>query len=580
MGSMKESNSGKRSRVLVIGLDGATFDLITPWVRRGFLPNLSRFLAEGSCAELQSLYNATSPLAWSTIVTGTNPGKHGIFYFTEKTRNSYAIRYVNASFRKQKAIWKYLSDAGKRVVVVNVPMTYPPEAINGVMISGIDTPSTRSAFTYPPEIADEIRSQVGDYIIDLRLRGTRANEITILRDLHVMVDKRIDTVLHLMRNHAWDFFMAVLTATDRVQHRFWCHMDANHPRHPRDASAELRKAIFSIYRHIDTRLAELLEVAGRNTSVMIVSDHGFGPASDLVFYPNNWLRSIGMLSWKDARGNGNPVASLMKSIRRLGFRGVHQGKRVLASMASRGQKEFLLRVFPSLRDSLQGSFLSKIDWSNTRAFSDELSSVSGIYINVKGREPEGIVEPGAEYERVREEIVDELSELKSPDKDTDLVERVLKREEIYHGPFVEKAPDLLILWKDMSIRIRKSFRAALNNSHGAFGWVRGSWRASGFHRLNGVLMLRGEGIRKGTCFDGAGIADITPTLLYMLGLPVNSDMDGNVLQPAFERDYLRAHPITYREVDESPSAQDTGTEYEEEESNQVEQRLRGLGYID
>lgn len=176
---MPSKNNSDSNRVLVIGLDGATFDLITPWVQQGLLPNVSRFMAEGCHAELRSIYNATSPLAWSTIVTGYNPGKHGIFYFTEKRRDSYGIRYINASFRKQKTIWKLLSESGKRVGVVNVPMTYPPEAVNGVMISGIDTPSTHNCFTYPPELADEIQSQVGDYIIDLRLRGTRGKETTI-----------------------------------------------------------------------------------------------------------------------------------------------------------------------------------------------------------------------------------------------------------------------------------------------------------------------------------------------------------------------------------------------------------------
>ena len=181
-----------QSKLVLIGIDGATFDVMDPLLRTGRLPHLSRVVSRGCRAKLKSLIIPTSPLCWSSIVTGKNPGKHGIFHFTEKIPGRYNIGFVNARLRKGLAVWQLLSHRGKRVIVVNVPITYPPDPVSGYMVSGFDAPDEKSRYTYPLELAKDIRRWVGQYTIDLRLRNsvTRAKRSRVLHDGRLMEGKK------------------------------------------------------------------------------------------------------------------------------------------------------------------------------------------------------------------------------------------------------------------------------------------------------------------------------------------------------------------------------------------------------
>ena len=210
------------SRVLVIGIDGVTFDLIHPWAEAGDLPNLAAIARNGASGELRSTIPPNSAPAWTSFMTGMNPGKHGVYGFTRvEPREGYAIRVNSGAVRRAQTVYQLLTEQGRRSIVLNVPMTYPPDPIDGLVVTGIATPGMESQFTYPPELRDEVFRLLPDYILDVRGWGVTAvgeRRAHILEDILRMVDTRTRLALHLMRTQPWDLFTIVFTATDRAQH--------------------------------------------------------------------------------------------------------------------------------------------------------------------------------------------------------------------------------------------------------------------------------------------------------------------------------------------------------------------------
>jgi predicted AlkP superfamily phosphohydrolase/phosphomutase len=568
------------SKLLIIGLDGGTFDLIRPWVEEGKLPNISKIMNEGVHGTLKSIRYPHSALAWSSIVTGLNPGAHGIYYFTEKVPNAYGVRYINAGSRKGVTLWRWLSSHGKAVGALNVPMSYPPEEVNGFIVGGVDSPSVASEYTYPPNLARELKDNLGEYVIDLRLRGTlpslSGNAVqVVLDDLNQQIENRYQAARYLINKHPWDLFMLVFTATDRVQHGFWKYMDETHSDYSHDEAREFGNAIMEIYEHIDQKIGDLMGLVGDDTSIMIISDHGFGPGTNNAFYPNKWLSHKGLLKWKEGAFSKSGISSASVFARMLNVI-----KRSLVKRLSRREKEWILKFLPGLRAKVQSSLVfSRIDWKHTRAFSDEMTH--SIWINLKGREPEGTVEPGDDYEELREYIIKEMSQLKDPKNGHPIVDRVYRREELYHGPYVHKAPDLIIDWRDAAYRVRQSHKTSDVSSADFISCVGTDQWASGCHRLDGIFMMRGLNVRKGAKVEPASILDVMPTALYSLGVPIPSGIDGRVIEGAFEEAYQTETPVEFEDAsDGSGPEEPQDVIYSPEEAGEIEERLRGLGYIE
>jgi len=572
-----EMEGEKKSRVFVFGVDGATFDRIKPWVKEGKLPNFKRVMEEGVYGELESPFPALTPKAWSCFLTGKNAGKHGLYYYTERVPGSYKLRYVNAKARDGRTIHRILSDHGRCVGMLNVPMTFPPEQVNGFVISGIDAPSTLTDFTYPKELKAEIKKIISDYTIDLRLKGSMDNSKRdyVLEELVRMETDRAVLFKHLMKRYPWDFLMTVFIATDRVQHHFWRYMDPEHEDYNVADAQRYGDAILNIYRLADKTLGTILASLDDNDRLVIMSDHGLGRATNKVFYPNKWLAEMNLLKLKDKGQVGNFDGRLALSPRKIFFRGVRGTKRMLMKRLSPKGKEFVLQFLPKLRGRVQSFILfSKIDWSQTKAFSDEI--LDGIWINVKGREPEGIVEPGTEYEALRDSIIEELYKVKDPETGDRVIEKVYKREELYHGPHLERAPDLSVRFKDFIYRMRPSNTTIADSRQGVLGKVSYEGRTSGCHYLNGILLLWGKGFQRGVEIQDAKIVDVTPTILHTMGLSIPDDMDGRVLTEAFEN----PAPPTYVKSDGREAFQSEAEIYSNQESELIQDRLKGLGYIE
>jgi predicted AlkP superfamily phosphohydrolase/phosphomutase len=561
--SMQTAGSMTENKVFVIGLDGATWDLIEPWADAGKLPHLAEIMATGAFGKLRSTIHPLTAPAWTSFMTGKNPGQHGIFDFISLSPNSYNIRYNNALSCKSASLWKILSQADRKVISVNVPFTFPPEKVNGILISGLDTPSTKSPFTYPPDLAEEIKRHVGEYVIMAQYRnGRRAYVSEIFR----MIDNRAATVNYLMDKKPWDFFMVVFSATDVVGHTFWKYMDASHPQHVAREAAEYGDVILRVYQKMDQIIGRLLARLDDQTTLIIMSDHGFGPLYKAV-YLNKWLEQENLLK---------PVAP-SRNVSRAG----HPLKGILGrckKYTPRGMKDLAIRFFPELKAKVDSYLVaSHIDWSHTKAFSFGVHG--SIFINLAGRQPMGIVQPGREYEDVRTGIITRLSQLTDPENGVKVVERVYRREELYHGDFLHLAPDLLVEWKDYSYTGQQDYGEDIESvfqSRSKFAFS--EKEHNGSHRLDGVFMMHGGAVKRGVELQGCHIVDLAPTILHLMGMSIPEDMDGKVLTSAMADDYTAMHPIGYggaaaHDVDEVIST------YSSDEAQRIENRLKDLGYL-
>ena len=576
----------KKTRVLVIGLDGVTFDLIYPWVEEGKLPNFKRFMNEGVCGTLTSVIRPASPQAWSSFITGKNPGKHRINYFIQRVENSYGIRFINAKTRVGESIWGILSRHGKRVGVINVPITYPPEKVNGFMISGMDSPGVNSKFTYPAGLYSEIKDKVGQYILDSGMGGyvTGGRYVQSLKRLNQMITQRFKTARYLYQKENWDFFMVVFAAPDRVQHSFWRYMDRRHPLFTEDSHREFGKAIENTYVRMDKVLGEFDRMVDEDTVILVMSDHGAGPVSDKTIYLNKWLASKGLLKFRNEAYSVTLTGRFHARTKGLLFRHILQPtRRLLWKSTSRETKERLVKLFPRLRDKMMSMFFfSNIDVEHTKVFAEENRSI--IWLNVNGRDPKGIVEPGREYEELRDYIIQELEGLRCPYTGQNVVQKAYKREELYFGDYVHEAPDIIVMWNHYTSRpshTSKSGDFIRRISKEEMEELEANLHQNAEHRLNGVFMAKGQYVKRGMNLKHANIMDLVPTTLYLFGLPVPEDMDGKVLTDIFEERFLRNNPVRYEPAfgDKRADFISDGV-YSAEESQQIKKRLKELGYIE
>jgi predicted AlkP superfamily phosphohydrolase/phosphomutase len=377
-----------------------------------------------------------------------------------------------------------------------------------------------------------------------------------------------------MNKKPWDFFAVLFTATDIVQHCFWGHMDPLHPLHNPAERDEYGGVIKEIYVHIDRVLGQIQKNLDSNTTLVVMSDHGAGPLRSVVNL-NKWLEQEGFLRFRS--GSGDNVLSLKSAY----MRGVQWALSFLKKNLSQELRSRLKKIVPGLRDRLEGVLMSSLfDWQNTHAYS--FGSYGNIYINLKNREPEGIVDERA-YEALRSDICRRLMTLKDPVTGEKVVKRVYRREELFTGPFLSKAPDLIAHWSDAGYHSVQRFGKKEDSIFSNDLRVHLTDLAfSGCHRLNGIFAVKGEGVESGKEIKGARIIDLAPTILYLLGLPAESGMDGRVLEKAFSQRYLEVNPIRYEEASfDKEEVQEVKEDvYGEEESKRVAERLRGLGYIE
>ena len=550
-------------KVLVIGLDGVTFDLLGPWIEAGELPNLQRLMQQGAWSRLRTTLPPISSSSWSSFVTGVNPGKHGLVDFVYPGTDSYKVTMINATSRRTRAVWNWLNDAGLKVGLLGIPTTYPPEPVDGFMIGGFLSPGPDSEWAYPPGLRDELKAELGQFLLapNERYRSTQHLD-RFLDDLTASVENRTQAALYLMRNKPWDLFTVVYWDTDMVQHETWRLLDPTHPRHDPAEAAAWQARVLAFHRKVDADVGRLLEEAGPETLVVVMSDHGFGPVHSF-FLTNNWLASLGLLQFKST-----PWTGFKRLLFRLGYTPLRMFRVAKALGLGSLRRKVRFQQSAGLLNRLFLSF-DDVDWSRTRAFS--IGSFGQVYVNLAGVRPEGIVQPGEEYEELKAWIGRQALALKDPRTGEPLVERVIRREEIYDGPFIERTPDLIVQtrgWEYMAF------------GHADFGsnrLVEPIVGLSGHHRPEGVLILAGAGSRAGKRLPEASILDLAPTILHALGTAIPQELDGRVLAEAFDSASPLARPVTYSQEniykDSALGPDLSGAEMEE-----MQEKLRGWGY--
>ena len=551
------------NKLLVIGLDGASFNVLDPLIEKGYLPHIARLIAGGARGDLETTFPPITAVAWSSFMTGKNPGKHGIFEFVRRDRHSNRELAVNASFRQGRAIWDLLGDAGKRVIVHNFPCTYPPHEINGLMIADFMTPRGRRDFAYPEPLLAEIEAKFGSYRLHLSQTYAKGNVDAVLDELFDELEYKAKVAEYLMTQYEWNAFFQYFWGTDRIQHELWHIIDDQHPRHNKNEATAHRERVLGYFKRVDEIVGRLIELAGADPLIMIASDHGFGPAHKYCSL-NIWLLQEGFLKLKpDIATRAKKMMFSLGLTPEMAFkltRKIPGALRPARGVSSQpGASKLLGKFFLSFND---------VDWDRSVAFSK--GNYGQIYVNLKGREPNGVV-ADERYEAVRDAIIERLRTIKDPKTGETWVGQVFRREDIYNGPLVADAPDIAFLPADMR------YLPLGNADFTSNKFMVDAFGISGCHRMNGVMIANGNGINYGTVLNGARIYDMAPTLLYLIDQCVPDDMDGKVLTNMFSADYLNTHPIRFSATGDD--RQTTGVEYSDEENADVLERLKSLGYV-
>jgi predicted AlkP superfamily phosphohydrolase/phosphomutase len=565
------------SKVLIIGLDGATFDLIIPWINEGRLPNLARLMKEGSYGKLKSTPNKVSPEAWTSFSTGKNAGKHGIYMFHAIEPSTLKLRLFNTTHRDAEPIWLYLSRMGKKVGVCGVPTTFPVDKVNGFMLAGWDSPSIKNdGFCHPPDLMDEILKRFSHFPIGATIEKYKmdARPDLVIKEIHRALTSHALLSKHLIESKEWDLFVTVFIATDQVQHHFWHYLDDSDPMSEPHRSKLYRDAIRGVYEKCDEIIGDLTKNLDDDTTVAIMSDHGGTVNSQGNLYLPRWLEELGLAKKKDksdlkSESTGHVMQQVVsrfikkiayKLLGRLGYKHKRYLKKLIGTRFGFGASS-------NLR-------LSMYDWSKTKVY----IAGSNLRINLKGRELYGIVSPGKEYEDLRDFVIEKLCETRDIKTGRKVVKGVYKREEVYQGKHVDETWDLITAWTEGLVisgmictdkngkEIRITEKAPDPNQ----------W--SGQHSDYGIFIAKGPHIKSGKEITNAEIIDITPTVLHLMGFPVPDDMDGKVLTDIITESFLQSHPTTYTKSKDSIQPIKI-KDYSEEEAKRVKEQLENVGYL-
>lgn len=486
-------------KVLVIGLDGATLDLIKPWACEGKLPMFQKLMSESCYGNLESSRPPITIPAWNCLATGKNPGRIGCFSFIQKASGSYDFRVYSQTVEKEEDIWDILSDTESKVFILNAPNILSAYRINGHMVAG-SLCTNEDRLTYPKGLGEELRNL--NYEMDMTdpdIFGSLNDKEFSRR--HKEITEKHCKVLFKFLDKPWDFGFFVFTELDRVQHQFWDKKDI----------------LLSHYKNIDNKLTHIInkiEADGEKPNIFIVSDHGFGP-NKKAFLVNEFLINRGLLELKRT-----PILDIIRNLVSI------LRKPVILKMLSPLLTISFIR--PLYRSVTRQTGRTPIRWDRTKAFS--YATWGTIYINSAGKEPEGIVKE-EDYEKLRSDIIDGLKKISV---------KAYRREELYHGKYLNLAPDIILDTDDYvnSITSKVGYGSEFVEWHG------------GSHRINGTFIARGPDIKENVEIN-ANICDVAPTILHMFGMPIPKDMDGRVLKEIFKDDSpIAKEQIEYKKADE------------------------------
>lgn len=550
-------------KLMIIGLDGADWEIINPFLAEGKLPALRQIIENGAQGMMRSTIPPVTPCAWTTAYTGVNPGRHGVYDFVDFHCGSGEIPLTNGGQRKCPTFMQICSDQGLSVGVLNAPWTYPPDDLDGYVVSGMDTPEFGPGMSRPREIYREIVDLVGEYELE-PVQHLWYRDNARIEDIDDETDNLKKVALWLMHNRPTDVFMMVFTITDQVQHGFVGN------RSLRSSTGRMYEdVVLHVYECIDAALGEILDAGGDDTPVFLLSDHGGAPFERFVNL-DAVLKDLGFLALNETQKN--PGSRIKNALWGLGYR----VKSLLPDGLLNALRKTGARARETIATELEGP---GVDWARTKAI--PMPSYGMIRVNVRGRDPAGIVEPGEEYEAVCEEIGEALVQYRDPVDDRPVFSEVLRAGDIYEGPHTKGAPDLVAMrsgtrfhtFSPISVQEKtlNALKPAITPRDPTY---------TGTHSPRGIFVASGPGLASGKETAEVHLQDFAPTVLAALGIPIPRYMDGHVIEGAFERGAFGAGQPEYTESAMSAESEESASAtYSEEETKAVEERLRNLGYF-
>jgi predicted AlkP superfamily phosphohydrolase/phosphomutase len=540
------------NRTILIGLDGATFTVLDPLMERGVTPFLRDFVADGVRAPLHSVVPALTPPAWTSLMTGKRPGRHGVFdFFQKELPDSRYFRFAVSQDIRTPTIWSLASEESRRVTALNFPLMFPPPDVNGCVVPGGWMPWRQLRLgCHPPGLFDRLKSlpsfNARELAMDMALEekaleGCADEEYAGWIALHTRREQRwFDILSFLMHEDSADLTAVLFDGVDKLQHLCWRFLD---PACRRENPSQWERTITDLcegyFRELDGLIARIVALAGPDANVVLASDHGFGPTSD-IFYVNTWLEQEGYLAWSGGLGADQ------------------------ADAAKFGIGQIARHVF-------------ELDWERTAAYAATPSS-QGIHIvrktpNDCSRTPADPDDSGA----LRAELAGALRRLRHPETGRPVISKVWTREEAFPGPFASMGPDLTIMLEDNGI-------VSILRSASPFGRRP---EPTGTHCPEGIFLARGPAFRRGAALDDLSIVDVAPLLLQCLGVMIPDDMDGRLPTSAFDPAELRRRPPRYsagranvEAVAEELENSAASLDYEADEQAFVLKRLQALGYLE
>ncbi|MGH2820936.1 MAG: alkaline phosphatase family protein [Actinomycetota bacterium] len=525
-------------RVLIIGWDGVDWKILRPMLDAGELPNLAALIERGAHGECLSTVPSHSWCAWPSFFTAVNPAGHGVFDILEHKPGASKRLPVTYRSVKARTIFDDFSDAGKTTLALNIPLTFPAPSIDGKVIGGGVLPAARS-YTHPPELQQELDSKAPFPVNGMSWTTFRNRPEAFLEECAEITAKRQKAFEYLLDTTDWDFGVLVYVSTDRIQHCLMEYIHPEHPSYPEMKETPVAKQARGIYQQLDEGLAKLLERTEDDDLVVFMSDHGHQACTRCVTM-DKLLGHLGFLQFQKS-----PTSFAFNLIR------WGPGRRIAR------------RVYDVLK--LHGKVsipATPIEWSKTKAYTSVVSTGEGVSVNLEGREPGGTVAP-SDYEKVRDEVAQALSEFRDPDTGKAPIAKIYRKEEVLSGAFLDVAPDLLLV------------PAPLYSLTHAKTMIEDADWLSGDHRLEGVIVATGPEVTPGPLRETAELIDLGPTSMAALGVPSAVARDGKVLASLVGSDVaLEVGEGAGRER----AADASGLTSDEE--GEIEDHLRGLGYVE
>jgi predicted AlkP superfamily phosphohydrolase/phosphomutase len=526
------------SRVLVIGWDGADWRILDPLLERGILPNLRSLIDRGGRTVLRSTLPTHSWTAWPSFLTGADPADHGVYDILEGRggEKQYPVTYRSI---KERTFLADLSAAGVETAMLNVPLTFPPPALEGKLIAGGVLPKGRD-FTHPASLAEDLRKAGAPWPINGMSWTTYRNRPeSFLEEVRAVTAARQKAAEHVLDTTDWQVGAMVYFSTDRVQHCLTKYLSDDHPDYPRLTKEPIAEKIRDIYRMLDDGLGRLLERTRQDDLVIFMSDHGFQSNTGAV--------------------------NMDRLLSKLGFLRFSASNAIFGPMQWGWVRGAARKVYDVLGLHGKIALPQPVDWAKTRAYTSIRSTGEGISVNLAGREPFGIVDQG-DFDRIRDQVAEAVGSFVDPRTGKRPVARISRREEVFKGRYAEQAPDLLL--EPAPLYSLTHARAAVERAD----WL------SGDHRLEGVLAAAGPHVQRDAFPDFALLVDLAPTILAAAGAPATVSHSGSVLR------FLVGDDVAVGAASSaggpSEAAPEPGAGLNEDEADEVEEHLRGLGYLE